>query len=111
MHKIGGNITAVIQVFQSSVNEIGEVEKSWNDVQTISGFLDMRGGDSSYQTYDTKLEESTHIFIADYIPLSDNVKSENSRMIINNSIFDIMYIDNPMELNQHYEIYLKKTGG
>lgn len=110
MKNIGGNITAEIQVFTSVENEIGEYEKSWEIVKTLTGFLDMRNGDSKYQNYDTKLEESTHIFLADFTPL-DGITAENSRMLIKGKVYDIMLIDNVMELDEHYEIYLKLTGG
>lgn len=39
-----------------------------------------------------------------------NVTSENARMIVNGLIYDIVYIDNPMQLNQHFEFYLKLVG-
>lgn len=41
---------------------------------------------------------------------TESVTSENARMIINGQIYDIVYIDNPMELNQHFEFYLKLAG-
>lgn len=108
---INGNITAEIQVFSSIENEIGEFEKSWETVQTLTGFLDLRGGDSKYSSYDAKIEESTHLFICEYVPLEEGVTAENSRMIIDDKVYDIVLIDNPMELNRHYEFYLKFTGG
>lgn len=109
--KIGGNIQAEIQVFASTKNEIGEYVKSWKTKQTLKGFLDLRGGDSDYTSFDAKVEDSTHIFICDYVPLVSGVTTENSRMLIKGKAYDIMLIDNPMELNEHYEIYLKFTGG
>ena len=66
-------------------------------------------GDSNYD-YKAKIEDSTHIFICDYVDLS-TVDIEKSRALIDNRVFDIKYIDNPMELNQHLEIYLKLIGG
>ncbi len=111
MSNIGGNITAEIQVFSSMENEIGEFEKSWETVQTLIGFLDLRSGDSKYSTYDAKIEESTHLFICDYAILDESITAESSRMIIDGKVYDIVLIDNPMNLNHHYEIYLKFTGG
>ncbi len=111
MTKIGGNITASIQVFSSIKNFIGEAEKTWTDIQSLTGFLDLRSGDSKYSSYDAKIEESTHLFICDYVPLDNKITAENSRMIIEGKAYDIVLIDNPMNLNQHYEIYLKFTGG
>lgn len=106
---IGGNIVGQLQVKTTITNEIGEGINTWNTVDLITGFLDLMSGDSKYLNHNTKLQESTHVFICDYKKL--NVKAENSRMIVNDNIYDITLIDNPMELNQHLEIYLKYIGG
>lgn len=113
MKGIGGNITAAIQVKAITKNEISEQMESWADVQSIKGWLDLQGGDSKYSTYNAKIQESTHIFIADYVPLDSRIKAENSRMVIKGKRYDIMLIDNPMELENRsqLEIYLKFTGG
>lgn len=113
MKGIGGNIKAVIQVYAAAKNEIGENVQTWTDVQTIKGWLDLQAGDSKYNTYHAKIQESTHIFIADYVPLDERIMAENSRMVINGNRYDIMLIDNPMEMGvgSQLEIYLKFTGG
>ena len=113
MKGIGGNITAVIQTATTAKNAIGEQVKSWADVQTLKGWLDLSGGDSKYTTYNAKIQESTHVFIADYVPLAAGIQAENSRMTINSKIYDILLIDNPMEMGSgsQLEIYLKYTGG
>ena len=108
---IGGNVKAEIQTFTSSENEIGESVKSWETTQELTGFIDLSGGDSRYTVFDAKVQESTHIFICDYTPLNPLVTAENSRMKINGRIYDIQLIDNPMELCEQLEIYLKLTGG
>ena len=112
MKGIGGNINARIQVYTTTKNEIGEREKTWADVQTVRGWLDLSGGDSRYTTYYAKVQESTHIFIADYVDLDPKITAENSRMLINDFVYDIMLPDNPMELKNgsHLEIYLRFTG-
>lgn len=108
---IGGNITASIQIRSITENIISEAVPNWNTVQDLTGWLDLSSGDSRYTTYNTKLQESTHIFIADYVPLSEEIKAENSRLLVNDKAYDILLIDNPMELNQQLELYLKYTGG
>lgn len=109
--EIGGNLIAEIQMYKSEKNEIGEAVKFWKMVQTLKGFLDLRGGDSDYTSFDAKVEDSTHVFICDYTPLVSGITAENSRMLIKGKAYDIMLIDNPMELNRQYEIYLKFIGG
>ena len=108
---IGGNIKATIQTYTTTRNAIGEGVKGWADKQTLKGFLDLAGGSSNYVTYAAKVQESTHVFISDYVPLPAEIKAENARMVIAGKAYDIMLIDNPMELCQQLEIYLKYTGG
>lgn len=111
MRGIGGNVTAEIQIFSTNRNEIGESVKSWETVQTLKGFIDLSNGDSKYTTFNAKIQESTHIFIVDYVKLSSLITAENSRIMLGGKIYDIMLIDNPMELCAQLEIYLKLTGG
>ena len=108
---IGGNKQMQIQISTTTKNAIGEQVKSWKTAQTITGWLDLQGGDSKYQTFNAKIQESTHIFIADYVQLAEGIEAETSRALIDGKVYDIMLIDNPMELNQQLEVYLKYTGG
>lgn len=109
---IGGNITGMIQINTGTEkNEISEAVKSWADVQLITGWLDLQGGDSKYTTYNAKLQESTHVFVADYMNLDSRIKEENSRMVIGGKVYDVLLIDDPMELHKQLEISLKYTGG
>lgn len=113
MKGIGGNIKAMIQVCTSAKNDIGEHVQTWTDAQSIKGWLDLSSGESRYTTYHAKIQESTHIFIADYVPLDSRITAESSRMVINGKRYDILLIDNPMEMGtgSQLEIYLKFTGG
>lgn len=118
---IGGNITAQLQVRASNTeNAIGEKVLSWQTVTELFGWLDLSSGDSKYTTYDAKIQESTHVFVCDYKPIPDTlevdgknvrVDAENCRIVANSKLYDVMLIDNPMELNRQLEIYLRYTGG
>lgn len=134
---IGGNVAGLIQVKdEGQKNLIGERIHEWIDVTSLKGFLDYQGGQNAYQTWDAKIQESTHIFICDFTSLKnlsedwvwnpfnltngvikvgtqDNVDltSENGRMVVNGDIYDILLIDDPMGLHKHLEIYLKYVGG
>lgn len=112
MPKIGGNIAGQLQKKSTTTkNAIGERVLQWQTVHQVAGFLDLSSGDSKYQTFDSKIQESTHIFICDFFEIDSSITSENSRMVINNRVYDVMLIDDPMELHKHIEIYLKYTGG
>lgn len=105
---IGGNIEAVLQQKNgSTTNEIGEKIQAWADLQTLTGWLDLSSGDSKY-TYNAKLQESTHIFLCDYVPIDR--KATDKRLVVNGDIYDVLLIDDPMELHQHLEIYLRYVG-
>ena len=105
---IGGNIQAVLQQKDgSTTNAIGERIHNWKDIQTLKGWLDLSNGDSKY-TNNAKLQESTHIFLCDYIAIDR--KPENKRLLVNGFIYDVLLIDDPMELHQQIEIILKYVG-
>lgn len=111
MKGIGGNTDAIIQISTTSRNAIGEQVKTWQDVQTLHGWLDLSSGDSRYSTYNAKIQESSHVFVSDYVPLDERIEAENARLVNSGKTYDIMLIDDPMNLHQQWEIYLKYTGG
>lgn len=113
MRGIGGNVIAEIQTRTTVKNEIGESEKVWKTVQSLRGWLDYTGGDSKYSTYSAKLQETTHIFLADYVPLADGITEENSRMLVDGLVYDVLLFDNPMGMKKgsQWEIFLRFTGG
>lgn len=138
MKGIGGNLTALLQVKDNGVkNEIGEVVHKWYDVTSLKGWLDLSSGDSKYTSFNAKVQESTHIFMCDFRSLKNlsqewvwnpfsfidgiinknksdekvDVTSENARLVVKGKVYQILLIDNPMEMNEHLEIYLRFVGG
>lgn len=108
---IHGNERADLQIRKITDNALGEQVPEWETVQTLFGWLDLQGGDSKYTTYNAKIQESTHIFLADYVQLSSKITAENSRAVIAGHVYDIMLIDDPMGRHRQLEIFLKYTGG
>lgn len=107
---IGGNITAKLQKkMPGQKNNIGGRTSEWKTVADIPGWLDLSGGESHYTNFNAKIQESTHIFICDY--QSVDIPSEEARMVINGSVYDVLIIDNPMGMNRQLEFYLKYRGG
>lgn len=106
---IGGNIEAMLQQKTGSeTNGIGERIQTWSDYHRFQqGWLDLSSGDSKY-THNAKLQESTHIFITDYAPIDR--KPADKRLVVNGTAYDVLLIDDPMELHQQLEIYLKFVG-
>ena len=117
MGNIGGNIAAEIQVRTATgeKNNMGEAVSSWNVFKSdFKGWLGYQSGDSKKTSFNAKIEETTHIFLCDYYSdiyalVDDNTKAEK-RMIIKGVVYEILHIDNPDEMNEQLEIYLKKVG-
>lgn len=110
MAKIGGNITATIQAKSCETDSKGIQRSKWDDYITLCGWFDLSGGDSQYTNFNAKIQESTHIFLCDYADLG-GLTAEDCRVIIGGKIYSVTFIDNPMELHEHLEIYLKYIGG
>lgn len=110
---IGGNIEGLLQAKKGFVkNAIGEKEPNWETTKNLFGFLDLMGQTTNRNNFKTKLEESTHIFICDYFTLDKELKkAENKRLIVDDEVYEVLLIDDPMNLHNHIEIYLKYVGG
>ena len=105
---IGGNITAKLQKKSTTQNEIGESITDYADEYTLNGWLDFTGGTSHNNNYNTKFQESTHVFICDYQPI--DLKPEECRFVCKDEVYEVLIIDDPMELHEQLEILLKYVG-
>lgn len=112
MMGIGGNVKATFQTRTTRTNALKEQETVWTDADTLTGFLDLMTGGADYR-YNAKMQESTHVFIADYKPLKAGITAESARLVVSGLVYEITLIDNPMGLlsGSQWEIYLRYTGG
>ena len=107
---IGGNIIATLQKKSiSGKNKLGESIEEWSNGIEITGWLDMSSGTSEISKFNAKMQNTTHIFICDYTDIA-GYTSKNSRMLINGTVYNILYIDDPMLLHYQLEIYLQYVG-
>lgn len=111
MANIGGNITGTIQTKSTTKNAIGESVKAWADAFSRVGWLGMQSGDSKRTNFNAKIEESTHVFLCDYHSGIYALADQDTRMIIKGKMYDVLLIDNPDEMDEQLEIYLRKIGG
>ena len=79
---IRGNSRAEIQQKRIVRNGIGEMVEEWMTVRILTGYLDLSAGESRYETYNAKIQESDHIFISSYVPLSPEIRPETARMAL-----------------------------
>lgn len=106
--KIGGNTDLILKVKSTTENEIGEKVPSWIEYKTIHGFLDFMNESTGRTSFNSKIVESTHVFICDYVVIN---KSETELIAYhNNEEYEITYIDDPMGLHYQLEIFLKYVG-
>lgn len=110
MANIGGNITGTIQTKTTVKNAIGEAERTWSDAASQIGWLGLQSGDSDYATHKAKMEESSHVFLCDFNPGIYALADRDTRMIIKGFVYDVLLIDNPDEMDEQLEIYLRKVG-
>lgn len=111
MAKIGGKTIGIVQT-KSEVwqNEIGEREQAWSDTFAIVGWLGLQSGDSKYNIHNAKVEESTHVFLCDFHSGVYALADQNTRMVIKGFVYDVLLIDNPDEMDEQLEIYLRRVG-
>lgn len=110
MANIGGNIIGVVQAKTAGKNAIGEAVKVWADAFSVRGWLGLQNGDSKYTNFNAKLEESTHVFLCDYHAGIYALADQDARMVIKGLAYDVLLIDNPDEMDEQLEIYLRKVG-
>ena len=120
---VGGNLWGSVLVKGAGcTNRINEHVPVWQECMKLYGWLDLSAGDSDRSAFSAKIQESTHIFLCDYQPMTAkifvggqetdvDITSENARMMIDGLVYDVLLIDNPLNMNEHYEIYLKFIGG
>ena len=111
LKNIDGNIPATIQTHTTEKNELGEDVKSWSDAISFYGFLSLQNGDSKYQNFNAKIEESTHVFLCEYSPEIYALADKNTRLICKGRSYDVLLIDNPDERDEQLELYLRFVGG
>lgn len=113
---IGGNtyLSLKVKTKEYVLNEIGERVPKTNEYMQLWGFLDLSTVDTKHTIYNTKIEESDYIFICDYKELEkvdgEIPKTFQLTATCNNKEFDVLLIDDPQELHEHFEIYLRYKG-
>ncbi len=106
---IGGNIDLVLKTKTTTEkNKIGEKVAEWQDYKTIHGFLDFMNEATGRTNFNSKIVESSHVFICDYVSIDK--KETELKAYCNNQEFDVTYIDDPMNLHKHLEIFLSYVG-
>lgn len=111
MANIGGNITGkVLKKESGGKNAIGEPEITWSVAFSQIGWLGLQTGEYKRTNFSAKIEESSHVFLCDYHAGIYALADEDTRMSIKGKMYDVLLIDNPDEMNEQLEIYLRRVG-
>lgn len=111
MADIGGNATGIIQTKTlTGRNAIGEAVGIWSNAFEKVGWLGLQNSESERASFSAKIEQSTHVFLCDFDAGIYALADQDTRMIIKGFVYDVTLIDNPDELDEQLEIYLKKVG-
>lgn len=108
MKNIGGNTDLILKTRKQAKNEIGEEVTTWENYKTINGFIDFMSESTGRGSFNSKIVESTHVFVCDYVDIDKSVI--DLMAYHNNKEYEITYIDDPMGLHYHLEIFLKYIG-
>ncbi len=112
MREIKGHTPFVLQKQDGfTVNKIGEKVVNWVEAVSFNGVLGLQSGDSKYTNFNAKIEESTHVMVCDFNSDIYALADTNTRIICKGKMYDVLLIDNPDELDEHLEIYLRFVGG
>lgn len=92
------------KIFKRStgVSEYGTEVTSWIDLGNVSGYLDTISTSKS-EVAGKIVQDSTHMFLTREI---EDIK-QGDRLKFGASMYEINYVDNPMDMNHHLEIELK----
>lgn len=86
-------------------NDLGQYIASYTPNGNFKGWLDMLGGD---ETIDQKaiIVNSTHVIVTPDIAVKLSIADH---IDYNGRIYEVTFVDNPVNINHHLEIYLKKV--
>lgn len=106
---------AWIQVRSVEPDEYSLDRAVWKDAfpRPLAGVLDLTGADVSHKLM-KRVEDADYIFLCDYADLEVDGKrlsTENSRILIGGEVYEVLLYDDPMQMHEHLEIYLKYVGG
>lgn len=115
MGHIEGNTQARVQVRTVEPDAYSLDRAVWKDAfpRPLCGVLDLTGADVSHKLM-KRVEDADYIFLCDYFDLrvdGGRLSTENSRILIDGEAYEVLLYDDPMQMHEHMEIYLKHIGG
>lgn len=98
-----------LKAFTQQADGQGGVTTEWADVDTVYGYLDLITGTNQNSAFlNAETEQSTHVLV---IPKYQDGITDKMRIAdVKGRLYSVTYVDNPVGVNHHLEIYLKFEG-
>lgn len=77
------------------------------EICKVNGWIDLMSGTDDRRNQNAFTEDSTHVLITDGYSVGLSVITD--KMVVSDTVktYQITYVDNPLGINHHLEIYLK----
>jgi SPP1 family predicted phage head-tail adaptor len=100
--------TFVAQSRTQTDDGIGGLTATWTDAVEFNGYLDLVTGTDLNNVQNAYTEDSTHVLV---IPKYRDELTDNMRVVdASGRFYHINYVDNPVGMNHHIELYLTFGG-
>lgn len=89
-------------------NKLGEDIKELRSVHHFKGYIDLMGGSDQQTLNSADIAESSHLLLTKDTSIDASHK-DKVRHMETGQLYEITFVDNPMQRNHHLEIYLRQV--
>lgn len=108
MGGVGGNLVAKVMRSETEKNVKGVyVSGEPTQIMEICGWLDYQSGEVGHLAYQSAMQDSTHVFLSDYMADYAELSEVGLSLEIGSKSYEVKLIDDPMNLHEHIETYLR----
>ena len=93
----------LLKTIANGENELGQEIFEYKKVAEFIGYMDMLDGNESTDKL-AYLVDSTHIILTKDMTFSAEIED---KIEVNGKTYEVTYVDNPVNIGHHLEIYVK----
>ncbi len=93
----------LLKTIANGENELGQEIFEYKKVAEFIGYMDMLDGNESTDKL-AYLADSTHIILTKDMTFSAEIED---KIEVNGKTYEVTYVDNPVNIGHHLEIYVK----
>ncbi|MCW6664519.1 phage head closure protein [Aerococcaceae bacterium NML191219] len=97
----------LVQKRRNQKSKTGGAVLEWVDVTEVCGYLDMLDGSVHNPIQNALVQSSSHVLV---VPEYQTGIEMGMRIVFEGKLYQITYVDNPVNLDHHLEIYCKYDG-